>query len=330
LKKVNLGLIGLGTMGKVHLQNCLRLENARPAGAADVSKRALQFAKEAGVKNIQEDYEKLLNDPSINAVIISLPNFLHCECAKKAAENGKDIFLEKPLARNMVEGEQILSHVKREGVKLMVGYPLRLSEPFVKLRDNIQEGVFGDVRMATATDISTGPFSPRVGTAGPAPVPSWWFDKKLTGGGALLDLGSHMINLLRWYFGDVTSVRSYLGHKSNMDFEDHALCFLKFREGPVATVNVGWFSKDTQIGVELYGTAKHGSETLLSSPSLLNFAMNVIKGKRGKTESPFHKELQYFVDCINSNTPPSPSGEEALLDLKTISAAYENTLRLDS
>jgi len=331
LKKINLGLIGLGIMGKVHLHDCLRLRNAKPAGAADISKRALQFAKEAGVKNVQGDYEKLLNDPSIDAVIISLPNHLHCECAKKAAEEGKDIFLEKPLARNVAEGEQILSCVKRGGVKLMLGYPLRFSEPFVKLKDSLREGVFGDVWMATTTNIGAGPFSPRAGTSGPVPVPSWWFDKKLTGGGALLDLGSHMINLLSWYFGDVTDARSYLGHKFNLDFEDYALCFLKFEDGPVATVNVGWFSRDFRIGIDFYGTAKHGVETFLplTSPSLLGFAMNLIKGEL-KTESPFHKELQYFVDCIHSNTRPSPSGEEALLDLKAISAAYENTLRLDS
>lgn len=333
MKKVNLGLIGLGTMGRVHLINCLRLKNAKLVSVSDSSKKALQFAKKAGVKNVQSDYNKLLNshNPSIDAVIVSLPNFLHYECAKKAAEKGKDIFLEKPLARNVKEGKQILSHVKSGGVKLMIGYPLRFTESFAKLKGKLKSGLLGDVQVASATNISAGPFSPRTETSGPTPVPAWWFNKELTGGGPLLDLGSHMINLLRWYFGDITHAESYLGHRFNMDFEDHAVCLLKFKDGPIATVNVGWFSKDYRVSVELYGTAKHVSE-VRSAPSLLDFAVDVIGRKFGRIErsaAPYYKELQHFVECVNSNTAPCPSGEEGLADLETIEMAYKNIIRLD-
>jgi len=299
---------------------------------ADSSKKTLRYAREAGIKNIQTEYNNLLDDEGIDAVIISVPNFLHLECAKNAAEAGKDIFLEKPLARNVMEGKQILSHVKRAGVKLMVGYPSRFHKPFTRLRNDIKSGILGDIQIASATNISAGPFSPRGEMGRPAPVPTWWFKKELMGGGALLDLGIHPISLFKWYFGDVTDVKSCLRYRFNMDFEDHAVCFLRFKDGPIATVNVGWFSKDSRVSIELYGTVKHAS-IVRSSPSVLDTVIDDIRRKLGKIEHSierYYRELQYFVDCVSSDTPPSPTGEEGLSDLRIISKAYENAFQLDS
>ena len=128
--KVRIGLIGLGTIGKVHLHNSLKLNGAEPFAVSEASKQKLEIAKTLGVRKLYKNYHDLLDDPEVDAVIISLPNFLHCECAVKAAEAKKDIFLEKPLARNVDEGRQTVSKARREGVKLMVGYPLRFSKQF--------------------------------------------------------------------------------------------------------------------------------------------------------------------------------------------------------
>ncbi len=329
---MNLGIIGLGSIGKVHLKNCLRLKNAKLVSVADSSKKALKFARENGIKNIQTDYNRLLNDKSIDAVIIAVPNFLHCECACRAAEAKKDIFLEKPLARNPAEGEQVLSHVRREGIELMVGYPSRFSEDFNKLKSKIESGTLGDIQLAYATNISAGPFSPRGELGRPSPVPAWWFNKEMMGGGALLDLGVHLVSLFRWYFGDAVDAKSYLGYRFNMDFEDHAMCLLRFRDRLLATITVGWFSKDPKVSVELYGTVKHAS-VVRSSPSVVRIIADDLRRKVGKIERSldrYFKELQYFVDCVNTDISPSPSGEEALQDLRIISMAYENALRFDS
>lgn len=327
---MNLGLIGLGSIGKIHLKNCLRLKNALLISVADPSKRALQFAREAGIKNVQTDYNELLNDKTIDAVIISVPNFLHSECAQNAAEAGKDIFLEKPLARSVAEGKQILAHVRRNGVKLMVGYPSRFVEEFIKLKNKIEDGVLGDIQMAYATNISKGPFSQRGEVGRPVPVPSWWFNRELMGGGALLDLGVHGISLFKWYFGEVVDAKSYLGYKFNMDFEDHALCFLRFKEGPLATVIVGWFSEVSRVNVKLYGTVSYVS-VIRSSASVFNTILDDVRRKLGKIErsmNPYYKELQFFVECLNSDATPRPSGEEALQDLEIISMAYKNSFQL--
>lgn len=320
MNEVNLGLIGLGQMGNVHLHNCLHLENARLIAISDVSEKSLFIAKKAGIKRAFKDYNDLLKDPSINAVVISLPTFLHAEAAIKAAEHGKHILVEKPLARNTIEAKRILSAAKESAVKLMVGYPLRFAPSFINLKNELQMGTLGFVQIAVANHISTGPFFHRGEKSIPTPVPSWWFDKKLTGGGALIDLGCHMINLLKWYFGEVTSIKSHLGYRFNMDFEDHATCVLKFKNGTIATLNVGWFARYHKVKVDLYGTVNHASATS-KSPSLIDYAKRIFTTD---TSSKFYRELEYFVNCLTSDVTLSPSGEEGLEDLRLISTAYKN------
>lgn len=326
-RKINLGLIGLGFIGKVHLKNCLALKTVNVQAVADVSKKALNFAREMGVKQVFTDYHELLKQPNIDAVIISLPTYLHAPCAISAAEEGKHIFLEKPLARNPKEGMEIVSAVRRYGVKLMVGYPLRFFPEFEDAKEIMDSGMLGDIQTAHAVNIGAGPFFHRSESMIPRPVPEWWLNRGLTGGGSLLDLGSHMTNLLRWFFGKVKSIKAYLGYRFDLDLEDHATCILAFESGTIAIINVGWFSQKTVIGIELYGTTGH-IQKYHRSPSRTITAIQLILGKTPRFFKPYLKEISYFVNCINEDVQPSLSGEDALKDLKIIAQAYKNQISL--
>ncbi len=324
MKKINLGIIGLGNEGKLLLRNSLKLKEARIEAVADLSAKARSTAKNCGVKNVYEKYEDLLKDAKIDGVIISLPNFLHQEAAVKSAESGKHILLEKPLARSVEEGEKFLSAVKKNSVKLMIGYDMRFEPVLSRIHDQIANGFFGEVQIAEATNISGGPFSPKNDSTGPVRVPSWWLDKELAGGGALLDLGSHLVDLFIWYFGEVDSVSSYLKYVFSKDLEDAATCILKFKNGPVATVKVGWFSKGFIQSLQVCGTAKN-TLVQLAPASTSSIVWKGIVGKLGfpKT-SRYYTELQYFVSCLQKDEQPQPSGEEGLHSLQIISSAYEN------
>jgi predicted dehydrogenase len=327
LKNINLGIIGLGYQGKVHLKNSLHLKGVKVLDAADAADTALNYAKRFGVRKVYKNYEDLLKDDQLDAVIISLPNFLHSDCAVKAAEAGKDIFLEKPLARNLEEGERIVSSIRRNNVKAMIGFNLRFNPILRKVREELNSGIFGDVQMVEATNVSSGPFSHRSNRVGPVPVSSWWFDKDLVGGGALLDLGSHWIDLLRWYFGEADCLNCHLGFMFNMDVEDAATCLLKFKKGPIATVKVGWFSKDFMQSVQICGTARNKYVQISNSNALVNVWRDV-KRKLGLHDSdPYYLELEYFVKCLQMDEKPYPSEEDGLSCLKLISSAYEKARR---
>jgi len=241
----------LGYIGKVHLRNSQKIANADLEAVADVSKRALSEAKRAGAKKTYTDYEDLLKDPQIDAVIIGLPTHLHTDCATRAAENGKHIMLEKPIANNTSDAREIISTAQRHNVKLMVGYPLRFTKVFSDLKNRLITGELGDVVTAYAANVSTGPFMHRAQGHAPIPVPDWWFRRELTGGGALIDLGSHMINLLRWYFGEITEIKAKLGYRFNLDLEDQAVCLARFESGTMGIFNLGYFSQKYQVKVEL-------------------------------------------------------------------------------
>ena len=325
VKSVRLGIIGLGYVGQIHLGHGLRLANAEIAAVADISAKALNKAKKAGVKTVFKNYEDLLRNPSIDAVVVALPTHLHLQCGTQAAEAKKHIFLEKPIARNVQEAGQIVSAARKNSVKLMIGYPLRFNEKFRSLKRELNDGTFGDVEIAQAAYISSGPFFHRAEGYAPVPVPEWWFNKELTGGGALIDLGCHIINLLQWYFGEITSIKSCLGYRFNLDFEDSATCLAKFKSGTRAVMNVGWFLQGYQLKVEMYGTV--GKAIREHKPGNA-FKTAVQMFTRGYSD--FHKphfdELNYFADCLAHDVSPSPSGEEGLRDLEAISMAYDNEM----
>lgn len=327
VKKVNVGVIGLGFIGKVHLRNCLRLQSVNVLAVADTSKKALNYAKTFGVKQVFTDYHELLKLDGLDAVIISLPTHLHADCAISAMELGRHVFLEKPLARNLREGQEIISAARRSGVKFMVGYPLRFAQDFGNLRSLMESGVLGDIQIAHAVNIASGPFMHRAEGTAPRPIPEWWLNKELTGGGALMDLGCHMINLLRWYLGDVSNIKARLGHRFNFEFEDHATCLLNFESGTSAVVNVGWFSQSTALCVELFGTMTY-AQANHSASNKVTTAIKLILGRTPKFFVPYLKELAHFVDYINGcNGENILSGENALSDLDVIAKAYKNQIK---
>jgi predicted dehydrogenase len=328
MKKVGLGIIGLGYVGKIHLRHSLKLPNINLVAVSDLSKKALKEAKNAGIKKTFTSYEQLLKESNIDAVIIALPTHLHLQCAKQAAEANKHIFLEKPIARNLEEAKEIVAVAQKNSVKLMMGYPLRLNKSFRELKTKMENGTLGDVEIAYATFISSGPFFHRAESHTPLPVPEWWFNKELTGGGALIDLGSHIINLLRWYFGEITDIKSHLGHRFNLDLEDSAICLANFESGTKAIITAGWFLQGYVLKAEFFGTVDHAFTQHQPGNRLLAAVQMLTTGK-SEFHQPHYAELQYFVNCLIKDIPPSPSGEDGLKDLAIIEQAYKNQIHLD-
>jgi predicted dehydrogenase len=327
VKRVRLGIIGLGYIGKIHMSHSLKLPNVDLVAVSDSSKKALKQAKTAGIKKTFTNYEQLLREPNIDAVIIALPTHLHFQCAIQAVEAGKHIFLEKPIARNLKEAKGIVK-AARNSVKLMMGYPLRFNKSFRELKTKVDSGILGDVEVAYATLISSGPFFHRSESHTPLPVPNWWFNKELTGGGALMDAGIHVINLLRWYFGDITQIKSHLGYRFNLDFEDSAICFTRFESGTSAVITAGWFLQGYQLKIDFFGTVSHASAQPSTKSSLKNLTqrltLNVPEFRR-----PQFDELNYFANCLILDRSPSPSGEDGLKDLEAVCRAYQNSIGLD-
>lgn len=327
MKTVKIGIVGLGAIGQLHLKHGLNLANAQIVAVADTSTKALERAKALGVKTTYTDYNEMFKDPQVDAVLISLPTHLHLKCASQAAEAKKDIFLEKPIAVTVEEAKEVVSVAERNSVKLMIGYPLRFNKNFIKVKEDMENGLIGDVENAHATYICSGPFFHRADGHSPMPVPDWWFNTQLTGGGVLVDLGCHIINLLRFLFGEVVDIKGQFGYRYSMDFEDSAMCLARFESGSLAVINVGWYSQEYILRVDLLGTVSNVSAGHMP-PSTMSAAYQMLTKGISSFNQPHFDELQHFVDCLLKDEAPSSTGLDGLRDLEAISKAYKNRISL--
>jgi myo-inositol 2-dehydrogenase/D-chiro-inositol 1-dehydrogenase len=336
---IRVGILGLGNMGKLHFLNALRMKGVRVVAVADKNKTNLRIAKEHSV-HVYDDYQKLINAEDLNAAVISLPNFLKEESIVYAAEKGLDVFVDKPLARNSAEGTRIVKKVNGQGARLMTGVNYRYIDSVQKLKRMLDEGRIGDVVIATSDLILNGPFSHSLI---PKPVPEWWFSKEGAGGGALLDLGYHLIDILNWMFGDLRVEYSGLGYRFKLPIEDSATLVLRSgKSGAKCCVNVGWFSKsifpDFNFRVTLHGSVGYASTDDFSPRSLRLHAIkegtiNLLRRVVGRKVNylsytyyyrSFFKVLELFFESIKKDTEFPISLKEQVGVVRIIEDVYKS------
>ncbi|MGB9694168.1 MAG: hypothetical protein ACPLYF_04930, partial [Fervidobacterium sp.] len=119
--------------------------------------------------------------------------------------------------------------------------------------------------------------------------------------------------------------KAHLGYRFNFNFEDHATCIAQHEKGTKTIINVGWYSQDLTLGIELYGTAAH-AYAYHKPPSKIITAIQLILKRTPKYFKPYKTELEHFIKCIKEDKQPMPSGEDALKDLETIEKAFKNQL----
>lgn len=338
---VNVAIVGLGRQGMLHLMNCMNIPGVKVVAAADASKKYIQKAKQLGIENVYSDYNDLFNHTSkIDAAVLSLPNFLHFDSIKLALENGINVFAEKPLARTTQECNEIIRLTEKSGKKLMVGHVMRFVDAIETMKKKLDEGLIGNLEVATIEEIVNGPFAhPR----NPAPVSDWWFDPSKSGGGCLLDIGYHMIDLYHYFAGESDVDYTHLDHHFHLPVDDGATVLLhSSNSSSRGIVNVGWYQQTVfpkyNFRVLLHGSAGYLSSDDFSPRSLYSYAAkealkNVARRISGRKvhylsytyfyES-FYRELEHFVDCIKNDTVPSVTAEDGLRAVKTIEKAYEN------
>jgi myo-inositol 2-dehydrogenase/D-chiro-inositol 1-dehydrogenase len=331
------GIIGLGHMGQLHMLNAMRVEGVEVVAGADKAPKNRKYAEKYRVKTY-DDYTKLIDSEELDAVIISLPNFLKKEGVFYASEKGLDIFLDKPIARNLAEAQEIVHKVEKENVRTMVGVNYRYFPCVQKLKTKMDNGGIGDPLIATSELVLNGPISHAVV---PVPVPEWWLNKDLAGGGALLDLGYHLIDLLNWTLGDFEVAYSNLDHQLHLPVEDAGTIVLKSKTcGTTAIVNVGWFSQtifpDFNFRVTMHGTVGFDStDHYIPSNPIFNAvkegALNIMRRIAMKKLSylsytyyyaSFYSIIEEFFGAVKSGEEFPISLQKQLDVMRIIDSAY--------
>jgi len=338
---VRVGFIGLGQMGRMHLLNCLNIENVKVIAVADPSKKALNKAKTLGVTNLYQDYHELLKKEHTNldAVVISVPNFLHFDTIRLSLEHSLNVFTEKPLAISVEQCKEIVNIVRNSAKKFMIGHNLRFVPAVEKIKADLQKGIIGNLEVATIEEILNGPFShPRV----PAPVADWWFDPYKSGGGVLIDIGYHMIDLFRFFAEEDAKVEfADLSYKYSLPVEEGAIVVLSTTKSSIkGIINVGWYQRSVfpkyNFRAVLHGDAGYLSTEEFVPKKIYRYAakevaknlLRRVTGRKIKTLSytyyweSYYRELVSFFESIEKDLETPITALDGLKTIQVIEEAY--------
>ncbi len=270
-KPVRVGVIGLGFGGKSHLKGYKRLPNVEVVALAGFEEEKLaSLGKTYEVPNLYRNYEELLACDGLDAISIGVPNYLHAPIAIAALEQGRHVLCEKPLARSGAEAEEIVQAAIKANRVLQVVFNYRTRGDVQVLKRYIDEGSLGHIYYAKAYWVR------RRGIPG-GTMGSWFINKEMAGGGPLIDLGVHMLDMALYLLGepDVTTVSASTydelgkhgqgmnknskkyGAGSSFEVEDLATAFLRLSTGGTLLLETSWAthsSASDDFGIVLYGT----------------------------------------------------------------------------
>jgi scyllo-inositol 2-dehydrogenase (NAD+) len=248
-RRLNVGLIGLGRLGRVYARDLsARIACTRLTAVADVDGRAVdEVTREFDVPRGSTDPADVIADPSVDAVVIVTPTSTHRAVTEAAVAAKKPIFCEKPLSISLEEAAAIREAVGRSGVFFQMGFMRRFDRGFAAAKARLEGGAIGDAVVFKST--SRDPFRPSLEYADPR-----------SSGGLIIDMGIHDFDLARWYMGEVASVSTIGGVLAYPELAtvgdiDNAIMSLVFTSGRLGVIDItrnGYYGYD--ISAELLGT----------------------------------------------------------------------------
>ena len=234
---VRFAIVGCGNAARqIHLPE-LRARGVDVTAFASRSRESAESVRDAwGSGAVVDRWEDAVTRDDVDAVLVAVPNFLHREVAVAAAQAGKHILCDKPLGCTTADADQMIAAAIDHAVVLVPFHNTRFATPFVAAQGIVASGRLGEI---------TG-FRTSFGHGGPqtwAPEATWFFDPEQSGGGCLIDLGVHMIDLVRYVTGeDITSVAAVLNRRRK-EVEHDAQLLVSITRGAIGTIHASWSSR---------------------------------------------------------------------------------------
>ncbi|MFH2069173.1 MAG: Gfo/Idh/MocA family oxidoreductase [Candidatus Omnitrophota bacterium] len=335
---VNWGVIGCGGIARRRTipEGIVPAKNSCLTAVMDANLSvAREMAKDLKVKSYDTETE-LLSDPEINAIYIATPAYLHAKQATAALRSGKNVLVEKPLSLTLFDCESVIKEAEKQGRKLGVGYMMRFHGFHQQLRVMISEGQIGKPVLGRA----------QLSCWYPPMEGAWRQNPELGGGGSLVDMGNHLIDLLEYVFqSPVTEINCFTGNliQSYLS-EDSALTTVRFQNGALGMVDAFFSIPDNSSRnfMEVYGSAgsvlAEGTIGQGSAGTARAFAEKEMKGyeadqKRSQSGgvdlkfplvNTYQAEVEEFANAILEDRKPAISGDDGLWSQKLVLAAYES------
>jgi scyllo-inositol 2-dehydrogenase (NAD+) len=321
MARLNVGLIGLGRLGRVYARELSsRIAETRLVAVADTnSALAKQTAADFDVPHAYGEPERLIDDRGVDAVVIVSPTHTHCALAVAALEAKKPTFCEKPPALSLFEADTMAAAERRTGTFFQMGFMRRFDPGYAAAWNQVEEGRIGRVVVFKST--SRDPFPPPLSYADPK-----------SSGGIFIDMGIHDFDLARWYMGDVASVQAVGGvlafpELATVGDRDNAIATLTFTDGRLGVVDLtrnGCYGYDIStdlLGTE--GTIRIGylRETPVLVMTRNNVAHDTVPYFMERFERAYTLQLQNFAQNVLEHRPATITIQDGVEALRVAVAA---------
>jgi predicted dehydrogenase len=328
--KIHVGLVGCGNIGAGgHLPAYAHVPEAELVAVCDAVEELAHAAAEQSGASACADYRRLLEQEDIEVVDLCLPTYLHAEVAIAAAEAGKHVLCEKPMAHTLAAADAMIEATERNGAKLMIGQVRRFDHRYASIKEQLDAGKVGQPVFIRRAERQFLPFPPE----------AWQWDPK-RGGGVILDIGVHAADLFRWFFGQ-EAVEVYAVARSVREAAraagsyDHALLTCRFDGGGVGFAESSWaypqgFGGALYAQLDVVGTAGKIQYADKDTNPMLTFSIEA--GHElpryfrfmSTTEYAFEAEIRHFVRCILDDREPAVSPRDARAALEMALAAQRS------
>jgi predicted dehydrogenase len=332
---IRIGVAGLGKMGMLHAAVFNSLPGSRLTAIAEVARLQRDVLTQYNhTVQTYADPIAMLDSGEVDALVIATPVGSHVPLAVSSIQRGIPFFMEKPLALTAAQGRDVLDALVQKPTVNMVGYMTRFVDPFAKTHEIVASGCLGRLQRVTATIYVSQLFGRGRG---------WRYDRKTAGGGCLHSQGSHLLDLLTWYFGPVARVNAEVMSIYSAEVEDYAHVMLEFRSGLRAWVDSSWSVRshrtlETTVdvlgengslianddSVSLWLASDSGvfraGHTVLTAPDLYQGVPIDIAGPQ------YTREDMAFLNAVRDNSPVQPDAPQAYHVQQIIDAAYSSSL----
>ncbi len=325
---------GTGYINKVHAQAAQNLGLELTAIVNHKADSMAEFGNRFGITRRYETVETMLKDGGVDALVVSTPNYLHAPQTIAALKAGVHVMVEKPMAMNADEAEQMCEAAEKSGALLMVAHCWRFDPDVLWLKE--QSSKLGRI-------IRTKGYGVHVHWG-----PSGWFtQRQFAGGGAMADMGIHALDTARFLLGDPKPVSVYakIGtYYKDFDVDDTGVILVEWENGTTSYIESGWWqphSDGPEAATQLYGMEGFGQlfPTRVEIRKRRPEALEGMKEERIEVidagfefprkehcpQSLYDAQLNYFVKCVEVKQLPNPGGLEGLMNMKVVDAAYESS-----
>ncbi len=341
--KVKVGIIGMGAIGAFHAKSYQTCCDVEVSAICDINADAVNAkGDEFGVKKRFEDYRKLLKT-DIDAGSICVGNWLHHEVALAPFEAGKHVLLEKPMAMNADQAGEIVAAADKAGKKLQIGMVWRQNPAVAAMKEFIAAGTLGSVYHARAV------WTRRRGIPG---MGGWFTNKAYSGGGPLIDLGVHWLDLSMWladqWSPTAVSAQTYAKFGPDMkkytfvsmwagppkydgvfDVEDYASGMVRFASGATLSFEISWAANaPEEMYVEILGDkggARLTGDDDLKFYSQQHGRLTDVQPQFDPTVNPYDVQAGKFIAACRGLGEPAATGEQGLAVMKVIDGVYASS-----